>query len=130
MTDAKQFWHEKSDDGLIEAAANLDHYVDDVRAVIRAELKRRGLEDPVEQANETVEDAPAAAESVTKIEPKIECLRCHIPLRFVGTREFPEGSHFGIFGDLVQVFENSESFDLYVCLRCGHVELFVDLGEE
>ena len=130
MTDAKQYWHAKTDDGLIEAAANLNHFVEEVRTVIRAELKRRGLEDPVEQADEIDESARKVEESVTKIEPKLECLRCHLPLRFVGTREFPEGSHFGILGDLVQVFENSESFDLYVCLRCGHVELFVDLAEE
>ena len=33
--------------------------------------------------------------------------------------------------DLGELFVNREHFDIYVCSRCGRVELFVDgIGEE
>ena len=51
-------------------------------------------------------------------------------LRHLGTRQFHEGTHWGVLGELGHLFESSESFDVYVCPRCGHVELFVDsVGE-
>jgi hypothetical protein len=37
----------------------------------------------------------------------------------------------GNSSDLGELFVNRESFDVYVCGRCGRVELFVDgIGEE
>ena len=53
MNEAERIWQEKSDDALIEAAAELETYTDEGQRIIRAELKRRGLEDPVEQAQFT-----------------------------------------------------------------------------
>jgi hypothetical protein len=36
-----------------------------------------------------------------------------------------------VLGDLGELFTNREHFDVYVCERCGRVELFVDgIGEE
>ena len=49
MDDARRIWREKSDDDLIEAAGELDQFTDEGRGIIRAELKRRHLEDPVAQ---------------------------------------------------------------------------------
>ena len=50
MTEAERIWSETSDDDLLEAAAGLATYTDEGQRVIREELRRRGLEDPVEQA--------------------------------------------------------------------------------
>jgi hypothetical protein len=59
--------------------------------------------------------------------------RCDTELQYVGTKRFHEGTRGWGFalGDLGELFVNRESFDVYVCGRCGRVELFVDgIGEE
>jgi hypothetical protein len=61
------------------------------------------------------------------------CARCETPLQFVGTKKFHEGTRqWGFWlGDLGELFTSREHFDVYVCPRCGKVELFVDgIGEE
>ena len=59
------------------------------------------------------------------------CPSCAIPLEFVGTRDFHEGTRWGVLGELGELFVNKERFDVYVCPRCGRVELFIDgIGEE
>jgi uncharacterized protein YbaR (Trm112 family) len=61
------------------------------------------------------------------------CPRCRTQLEYVGTKRFHEGSRgWGAFlGDMGELFTNREHFDVYVCPRCGRVELFVDgIGEE
>ena len=35
----------------------------------------------------------------------------------------------GLFGNLFELFQNRESFDLYVCPKCGKVEFFIPLDE-
>jgi hypothetical protein len=133
MTEAERIWNQKSDDDLLAAAAELETYTEEGRQVIRAELRRRGLEDPVEQA-EFITPAPEAAapdddapgtEEPADAVPDPACLRCRVGLRYLGTKRFHEGTHWGLMGELGHLFENSESFDVYVCPRCGHVDLFV-----
>jgi hypothetical protein len=59
------------------------------------------------------------------------CARCETALEFVGTREFHEGTRWGALGDLGELFVSKQRFDVYVCPRCGRVELFIDgIGEE
>jgi hypothetical protein len=61
------------------------------------------------------------------------CPRCETELEYVGTKKFHEGTRGWGFalGDLGELFVNRESFDIYVCGRCGRVELFVDgIGEQ
>ena len=61
----------------------------------------------------------------------IVCMRCDLPLEFVGTRDFHEGTRWGVLGELGELFVNKQSFDVFVCPRCGRVELFIDgIGEE
>jgi hypothetical protein len=61
----------------------------------------------------------------------ISCPRCTTSLDYVGTKKFHEGGRWGILGELGELFVNREHFDVYVCPRCGRVELFVDgIGEE
>ena len=71
----------------------------------------------------TMEPAPA--------ENPIVCAACRLPLNYVGTRDFHEGTRWGVLGELGELFVNKEHFDVYVCPRCGRVSLFVDgIGEE
>jgi hypothetical protein len=59
------------------------------------------------------------------------CPTCHLGLAYVGTRDFHEGTRWGVLGDLGELFVNKEHFDFYLCERCGRVSLFVDgIGEE
>ena len=61
----------------------------------------------------------------------MRCPRCHTALEFAGTKKFHEGTRIGFLGELAELFQNREHFDVYVCGRCGRVELFVDgVGEE
>lgn len=61
----------------------------------------------------------------------VSCPRCRTSLDYVGTKRFHEGTRWGVLGDLGELFTNREHFDVYVCPRCGRVELFVDgIGEE
>jgi predicted nucleic-acid-binding Zn-ribbon protein len=61
----------------------------------------------------------------------MKCPRCETDLAFVGTKAFHEGTRWGFLGELGELFVNKEQFDVYVCKRCGRVELFVDgIGEE
>ncbi len=70
------------------------------------------------------------AEAKARIDP-MKCPRCSTGLEFVGTKRLHEGSNWGILGELGEIFVHKESFDFYVCPRCGRVEMFVDgVGEE
>jgi hypothetical protein len=53
----------------------------------------------------------------------MQCLRCKADLEYVGTKALHEGSWW--------TFVSKEKFDVFVCKRCGRVELFVKgIGEE
>ncbi|TCO10595.1 hypothetical protein [Natronoflexus pectinivorans] len=54
----------------------------------------------------------------------LECLRCGIPLIFGGNYKFYEGTRFGFVSIWTTLFLNRESFDLYVCPKCGKVEFY------
>ena len=62
----------------------------------------------------------------TEINKKeIDCLRCGIKLLYSGNYNFHEGNRYGVFGNLFELFVNKESFDIYVCPKCGKVEFYV-----
>ena len=54
----------------------------------------------------------------------VSCLRCNVPLVFSGNYDFHEGEKMGVWGNLLEAFVNTESFDIYLCPRCGHVDFF------
>jgi Zn finger protein HypA/HybF involved in hydrogenase expression len=58
---------------------------------------------------------------------QLDCLRCRVPLRYSGNFKFHEGTRLGILGDVFEIFMNRESFDLYICPKCGKVEFFAPL---
>ncbi len=57
----------------------------------------------------------------------IDCLRCHVPMLYSGEYKFLEGTRVGVLGNLFELFQNRETFDLYICPKCGKVELFTPL---
>ena len=53
----------------------------------------------------------------------IDCLRCQVKMAY-------SGMNTGVLGNLFELFQNREAFDLYVCPKCGKVEFFVPLDRE
>lgn len=129
MNEIERIWSEKGDEELLEAAAELDSYTEEGREAIRSELRRRSLEDPVEQGGgDLVEedgDADAAATDEEELPPPLDCLRCQVELHYAGSRRFDEEPRWTLFGQAGGMFQGHEAFDAYVCPRCGRVELFV-----
>jgi DNA-directed RNA polymerase subunit RPC12/RpoP len=70
-------------------------------------------------------DANAELEESDMNTRKITCLRCHIDLQYSGVYRFHEGTRFGMLGNFFELFVNRESFEIYVCPKCGQVEFFV-----
>ena len=60
----------------------------------------------------------------------IDCLRCQVKMTYSGKYKFHEGSNPGLFGNIFEIFQNREAFDLYVCPECGKVEFFVPMEKE
>lgn len=61
----------------------------------------------------------------------IFCAACKRDLEYVGTKRFHEGTNWGVLGELGELFVKRERFDVYMCPRCGRIELFLDgVGEE
>ena len=56
---------------------------------------------------------------------EIDCLRCKVKLLYSGVYRFHEGMSYGVFGNLFELMVNKESFDIYLCPKCGKVEFFV-----
>ncbi|MCC7366473.1 MAG: hypothetical protein IT303_19100 [Dehalococcoidia bacterium] len=55
----------------------------------------------------------------------ITCTRCAVPLVFLGERRFHEGTRVGFLGDLAELFQHREEFELFACTQCGSSELFI-----
>jgi hypothetical protein len=61
----------------------------------------------------------------TSAHPAPDCLRCKAKLNFIGTKNFHEGTRWGVLGDLGEFFVNKEHLDMYGCKSCGKVEFFM-----
>ena len=60
----------------------------------------------------------------------IVCLRCNVNLHYSGVYSFHEGMRLGFLGDFFELFVNRESFEIYICPKCGKVEFFVPLDSD
>jgi hypothetical protein len=93
-----------------------------------------GVEDrsfqPVTATDSLSRDAAPGGTAHPAVNP-IACSRCDLALTYVGRKRFHEGTNWGVLGEIGEFFVKREHFDVYVCPRCGRVELFVDgIGEE
>jgi hypothetical protein len=88
-----------------------------------------GVEDPAFVRQE--EDQLPSAVNSERPASSINCLRCNQELEHLGTKDFHEGTNWGVLGGLGELFVARDRFDVYACPRCGRVEFFVDgVGEE
>jgi hypothetical protein len=104
--DIELIWRQKSDEDLLEAAGQLGDYTPEGQRAIRSELKRRGMEDPVEQVGE------GALEATSYGAPPRECAQCSVQMQHLGAQ--PLASH---------------AVDVFACPGCGRVELFLAVDE-
>lgn len=58
---------------------------------------------------------------------ELDCLRCKVKLKFGGNFKFHEGPRIGVLGAAFELFQNRETFELYLCPKCGKVEFFSPL---
>ena len=63
--------------------------------------------------------------------PALLCLRCQTPLESFGVEEFRVGGTSGgwklVFGELAELGEEKQRFEVLACPACRHVELRVPL---
>ncbi|MBD1582740.1 hypothetical protein [Pseudoalteromonas sp. S16_S37] len=71
-----------------------------------------------------LEKGKMAEDSVPCNSP-LECTRCQTTLDFIGTKNFHEGTRWGVLGELGELFVNKENLDMYACKSCGKVEFFI-----
>ena len=127
-----------SDDDLIDMInVHFQQYRPDALIIARAELVKRGYhiskkgkvtnpQKAEEKPHEGV--APAAQNPTLPL-----CPRCKTELEYVGTRRLNDDKEMSVLGELGEMFKNGahEFLDVYICRKCGHVDLFVDgIGEE
>jgi predicted nucleic-acid-binding Zn-ribbon protein len=65
----------------------------------------------------------------TKGSREIACIRCAVHLIYSGNFKFHEGAQIGVFGNIFELLVNRESFDLYICPKCGMVEFYTPQNE-
>ena len=83
------------------------------------------------KCNHTRSGEPVTTTAEKEKRDPLHCVRCSTNLDYVGSKRFHEGTRWGVLGDLGELFINRESFDVFVCPRCGRVEFFVEgIGEE
>lgn len=71
----------------------------------------------------TAKGAPTPEHTSALLVP--DCLRCKATLSFIGSKNFHEGTRWGILGDIGEFFINKENLDMYACKSCGKVEFFI-----
>jgi Zn finger protein HypA/HybF involved in hydrogenase expression len=74
------------------------------------------------------ENKIAAIAELSRGTRELTCLRCKTPMLYSGNFKFHEGARMGVLGNLFELFVNQETFDLYICPKCGKVEFFTPQG--
>ena len=85
--------------------------------------ERDGTLPPRGSSDQHAEDLQRMAFVNEKFRPK-HCLRCNIPLRHAGRKEFHEGMKLGALGDFFELLVNQTRLEMYVCPNCLRVEFF------
>ena len=111
-----------------------DQYRPEAIEQARAEVAKRGLQftPPMkvdgQEESPPEEGLPAGEEAV--FNPML-CPHCLTDLHYIGTKRFQDGTSWETLDDPVGLFKNDRPFDVYVCLKCGRMEFFVQgVGEE
>ena len=124
-----------SDDELLEMVnVHPQQYRGDALAIARAELVKRGYHlsrkgKVIKLPKEQGEHEQAAAQPPA---PPL-CSRCKTEMEYAGTRRLNDEKDMSVLGELGEMYKNGahEFLDVYICRKCGHVDLFVDgIGED
>ena len=55
---------------------------------------------------------------------KMDCLRCHAPMKYIGREDIQLGRTGWLFGDIPNLLAGSLDVELYICSKCGKIEFF------
>ena len=55
---------------------------------------------------------------------QLSCLRCGAWMRFIKCEKFQLGQTGWVLGDLPNLFAGAMEIEIYVCPKCGKIELF------
>ena len=69
-------------------------------------------------------DDPGEREALAEKHKDKQCIHCKIALEYRGSKRFHEGTQWGVFGDIGELFERRVELEMYSCLRCRRVEFF------
>ena len=58
------------------------------------------------------------------MENQLNCLRCGAGMRFIRREKFQLGQTGWVLGDLPNLFAGAIEIEIYVCPKCGKIELF------
>jgi hypothetical protein len=75
MAEAEGIWADKTDDELLEAAGELSEYTEEGERIIRAELQRRGLQQP----DPPIGKCSRCGRSIARSPSQDECSQCGEP---------------------------------------------------
>ena len=128
----------RSDEDLIDMInIHSQEYRPDALVIARAELLKRGYhiskKGKVTNPQKAQEKPTEGAAAVARKPDSPLCPRCRTELEYVGTRRLNDDKEMSVLGELGEMFKTGahEFLDVYVCRKCGHVDLFVDgIGEE
>jgi len=123
-----------SDDELLDMInIHPQQHRGDALAVARAEMVKRGYHlsrkgKVIKLPKELEKNDPATQPPRTLL-----CPRCKSELEYAGTRRLNDDKEMSVLGELGEMYKNGahEFLDVYLCRKCGHVDLFVDgIGED
>lgn len=123
-----------SDDELVDMInIHPQQYRGDALAIARAELVKRGYH--LSRKGKVIKPAkePEKPEAAAQPPGTLLCSRCKSELEYAGTRRLNDDKEMSVLGELGEMYKNGahEFLDVYICRKCGHVDLFVDgIGED
>jgi hypothetical protein len=126
-----------SDDELFNII-NVDshQYRPEALAIAKAELSKRGYhvskKGKVKDRKKGAAKPSKASGQTNKIAGPLKCRRCSAELDYVGTRRLHEEKSSAVLAELGEMFKHGapEMLDVYICRKCGSVEMYVDgIGE-
>jgi hypothetical protein len=123
-----------SDDELVDMInIHPQQYRGDALAIARAEMVKRGYH--LSRKGKVIKPAKEVEKHEAAAQPPgtLLCSRCKSALEYAGTRRLNDDKEMSVLGELGEMYKNGahEFLDVYICRKCGHVDLFVDgIGED
>src|SRR5436309_9468717 len=119
-----------SDDELVDMInIHPQQYRAEALAIARAEMVKRGYHlSRKGKVIKVTKDQEKHDEAAAQPPHAPLCSRCKTEMEYAGTRRLNDDKEMSVLGELGEMYKNGahEFLDVYICRKCGHVDLFVD----